>query len=526
MVVPSLDLGGDVMTPASTSPSNKGSDHMGGDHGTDHVPTPRSDNPPGAKSDKAGRELAARLAVARTGDTIVIAPGEYRGNFVVRTPITLRGRGRVVLDGGGTGTVLTIAPEAAGTTVRGLALTGSGPGPLDTPSGILVAADNVTVEKVEVSDSYMGIQIMGVRGARILGSTIESFVNGTVDGEMHVTGNTSDNDHPTGLAHTDSASNGEMRGDAITLWNSTGSLIEGNSIRNARDGIYLSFAVDATLRANHVHNSRYAIHGMYASDLRVDTNHLEGNLAGAILMYGGPFDLRGNTILHSRSPSTGMGIVLKDGSAATISENLIVANRVGIKLDNGGATSSASVPARVRSNTIALNDVGVEITAASRGSFGRNSFVENIMQVTTDGDTPNIEWSIAGFGNHWSTYMGYDTAGDGIGDVPFVQGGSIARTLVRSPVMMALASGPAFRLLQAVEDRWAPEDPVVEDHLPLVAMRSPAMDPARSADSAPGWFGLAGGTIALLALLVLRRSRSPRTPLVDTGSSPNAMQHA
>lgn len=479
MIVPPVEAEGDVVTPGSTT-----------------------------RPDAAGRELAARLAIAEAGETVVIAAGEYLGNFVVRTPITLRGKGRPVLDGGGNGTVLTIAPEAAGTTVRGLALTGSGPGPLNTPSGLLVAADDVTVEDVEVSDSYMGIQVMGVHGAHVLDNTIESFVEGAVDGEMHATGDTGDH---TGPGHTDSASNGgDMRGDAITLWNSTGTLIEGNTIRNTRDGIYLSFAVDATLRDNDVRNSRYAIHGMYASGLQVDSNHFEGNLAGAILMYGGPFDLSGNTILHSRSPSTGIGILLKDGSAASMSDNVIVANRVGIKLDNGGAGSSASAPATVRFNTIGMNQVGVEVTGASRGSFSHNSFVENIMHVTTDGDTPNIEWSLAGFGNHWSSYTGYDTAGDGVGDIPFVQGGSIARTLVRSPVMMALASGPAFRLLQAVEDRWAPEDPVVEDRLPLMEIQSPAMNRGRNPEPAPGWFGVAGGIIAILAWLVLWRTRSAR----------------
>lgn len=468
-----------------------------------------SSSVPNAATNASGRELAARIAAAEAGETIVVAAGEYRGNFVIRVPLTLRGDGRPVLDGGGTGTVLTVTVEAAGTALRGLRLVGSGPGPLETPAGLRVEADDVTVEDVEVAETYMGIQIMGVRGARLVGNSIAGFVDGSVEGEMHATDGAAD---LTGIARGNSASSGgKMRGDAITLWNSMGASVEANTVRDSRDGIYMSFAHDTTIRDNEVRDSRYAIHGMYASDLRADHNYFDGNLAGAILMYGGPFELRANTIVHSRSPSTGIGLVLKDGSGATIIENVIVANRVGIKLDNGGATSSSSGPATLRSNTIGLNQIGVEIMSASRAAFSRNSFVENTVQVITDGEVPNIEWTVAGFGNYWSSYKGYDKAGDGIGDVPFVEGGSVERTLARSPVMMALASGPAFRLLQAVEDRWAPENPVVLDRRPLIEMQSPAMDLERRPEPVGPAFGLAGGTIAAAAWLLLRRGRSSRT---------------
>ncbi|MEK7425930.1 MAG: NosD domain-containing protein [Actinomycetota bacterium] len=491
-----------VLIPVTLSPG--GADNGGSD--IDH--TNHTDQVAAEAATQSGVELTARLAAAHAGETLVVAAGEYRGNFVIRVPLTLRGDGMPVLDGGGRGTVLTVTPEAAGTTLSGLRLVGSGPGPLETPAGLLVAADGVTVEGVEVADSYMGIQVMGVRDVSLIGNQIASFESGGVEGEMHATGGAAD---ATGLAPMNhESSSTRMRGDAITLWNSVGTLVEGNTISNTRDGIYMSFADAATLRDNDVRDSRYAIHGMYATDLVADHNYFDGNLAGAVLMYGGPFDLRRNSILNSRSVSTGIGIVIKDGAGATIIENVIVANRVGVKLDNGGATSSASSPATVRSNTIGLNQVGVEIMQASRGRFTRNSFVENTMQVIADGEIPNIEWTDAGFGNYWSTYRGYDTAGDGLGDVAFVQGGSIAQTLVRSPVMIALASGPAFRLLQAVEDRWAPEAPVVLDRYPLIAMQSPALGRTRSTEPAPRWFGIAGGTVAVLALLVLWRARSTR----------------
>ncbi|MBI4882501.1 MAG: right-handed parallel beta-helix repeat-containing protein [Actinobacteria bacterium] len=464
-----------------------------------------------AAAAQAGAELAVRLAVAKPGDTVVVAAGRYLGNFVVKVGVSLVGEGRPILDGGGTGTVLTIDSAATGASVRGLRLRASGTGPVGTPTGLRVLADDVTAQDIEITDVYMGIQVMGADGAHLFGNTIASFPDGIVSNELHATGGEVD---LTGTSHSGHGSSvTKLRGDAITLGNTSNAVVTGNTIIDVRDGIFLSFASDTALGGNRVSDSRYAVHGMYAERLLVKDNYFEGNLAGAILMYGGPFEVRGNTILRSSSPATGFGLVLKDGSGATIADNVIVFNRVGIKLDNGGATSSTSAPAVMRSNTIAMNQVGVQIMEASRGSFARNSFAENTVQVVTDGEVPNIEWSVAETGNFWSNYRGYDSDGDGVGDVDFVDGGTISSTLTRSPVMISLASGPGLRLLQAIQDRWASNEPVVRDRHPLVEMDSPVVVRELQPGRVSAWFGVAGGAMATSAcgaLLWGRRGRMGR----------------
>ncbi len=446
---------------------------------------------------QAGSELMARLAAAEAGDTLVLTAGRYLGNFVIEQGISLIGEGRPTLDGGGSGTVLTIAATAQGATVRGVRVVASGDGPVDTPTGLRILADDVTAQDLEIVEVYMGIQVMGANGVRVIGNSIASFANGTVNNELHATGGEVD---ATGIALAgDKSTNKRLRGDGITLGNTSNAVVTGNTVTDVRDGIFLSFASDTELGSNRVTDSRYAVHGMYAERLLVEENYFDGNLAGAILMYGGPFEVRGNTILRSSSPATGFGLVLKDGSGATIVDNVIVFNRVGIKLDNGGATSSTSAPGVIRTNTIAMNQVGVQIMQASRGTFAGNSFAENTVQVVTDGEVPNIEWSVAETGNFWSNYRGYDSDGDGVGDVDFVDGGSIASALTRSPVMISLASGPGFRLLQAIQDRWASDDPVVRDRHPLVEMKSPVVTSELRPERVSAWFGIASGLIALLA---------------------------
>lgn len=460
---------------------------------------------------RRGADLAARLATARDGDTVAIASGTYRGNFVVPAAVHLVGEGRPVLDGGGAGTVLTLTKTAKGASVKGLRLVGTGPGPTGTPTGLRVESDDAVVEDVEVADSYMGIQVVGANGVHVRGSSIEGFAQGGVEGELHATGGEAD---LTGIDRGGSGSTPQtMRGDAITLANTTGAVLEDNDIEHARDGVYMTFASDTVIRHNRVHNSRYAIHAMYADHLTSEDNYFAGNLAGSILMYGGPFELTRNTIIESKSPATGFGIVLKDGAGATITDNVIASNRVGIKVDNGGATGLSSAPASVRANTIGMNQVGIEVMSSARAVFSENSLVENTVQVVVDGKAPDVTWSLDGAGNYWSSYKGYDASGDGIGDVAYIQGGSIANILTKSPVMMSLASGPAFRILQAVEDRWAPEHPVARDDFPLMSRRSPAVDESLRPSSAPGWFGVSGLLLALGSGAALVLARRPRRTL-------------
>ena len=85
--------------------------------------------------------------------------------------------------------------------------------------------------------------------------------------------------------------------------------------------------------------------------------------------------------------------------------------------------------------------------------------------------------------------------------------------LTRSPVMISLASGPGFRLLQAVQDRWASDDPVVRDRHPLVDMDSPVVARELRPGRVSGWFGVVGGAMAAFAcgaLLWGRRGRMLR----------------
>ncbi|MBC7560215.1 MAG: right-handed parallel beta-helix repeat-containing protein [Dermatophilaceae bacterium] len=462
------------------------------------------------------QELRDRLARTPSGGTLTVPAGVYEGALVIDSPITLVGVGHPVIRGDGTGTVLTI--RAAGTTVRGLMIEGSGPGPVDNPAGVSVEADHVAVTNLHIRDTYTGVWVEGARDAQITGNTIEGRKSVAVSGESaapmgDMTGDMADmSDMTMGSAHG-SAQAG--RGDGVSLFNAIRPMVSGNTIANVRDGVYLSYGSGTRIGCNSVTGSRYAIHGMYGKTVTVAGNHFATNQSGPVMMYGGPVTLEGNVIREQQSAATGFGVLLLDVSGARLRRNVLVSNRVGLQIEG---SVGGPKPTAVELNTIALNQVGVGLYPTADASLTQNSFVENTVQVLglgPDGAGGGSLWSRGDLGNYWSNYRGFQRSGGAgeiaVGAVPHVEGATAGRLLAGDPTLLALASSPAFTLLRAVEQRSASQHPVVLDRSPLVDPRSPSL-PTEPTHAALGT-GLVGAAILLICSLVLlrgmRRRHSP-----------------
>ncbi|HSJ50645.1 MAG TPA: NosD domain-containing protein [Actinomycetota bacterium] len=451
-------------------------------------------------------EIQARIDAAAPGDVVHVEAGMYHGNLLVHVPVALHGMDRPVIQGDGTGSVVTVT--APGVVLSGLLVRGSAPGPVGGPAGVRVEAeaDGAVIRDVIVEDSYAGIAVYGARGVRLLENTIRGRVAAEVGDEGHAI----DPDGEATPGHEDHAAGTGVfsRGDGISLWDAHDVLVRDNDVAFARDGVFLSFGRNLLIDRNRISDSRYALHSMFSEELTISDNTFERNLSGAVMMYGGPALVVRNRILDSRSPSTGFGALLKDVGGVELAENVLTGNRVGIQVDGPPAAALGEV--RIYRNTVALNRFGVSLYPSARATFFANSFVENGLQVIGQGTgvAGKNSWVFEGTGNYWSDYRGYDLAGDGIGDVAYVAGGAVEGIVRRAPVLAALASGPAFGLIRAVGDRWIDRAPVVEDHRPLMRPASPAAtSPAPNAvtSAALGAAGLAGVVLAGLTLVAVRR---------------------
>jgi hypothetical protein len=175
-----------------------------------------------------GAALAAALAAAVPGDTVVVAPGIHRGAFRIDDAITLVGQPGAVLDGAGRGSVLTIA--AGGATVSGLEVRGSGAHVLTVDAGIqVVRSGGVTIRRVRMRDVLYGVYAERAPGLRVLDCDLRGRVPPLKeDGE----------------------------GNGVHLWYADAPVIAGNRIERFVDGVYLSFVNRAELRGNRLAGAR------------------------------------------------------------------------------------------------------------------------------------------------------------------------------------------------------------------------------------------------------------------------------
>ncbi|MBI2963128.1 MAG: nitrous oxide reductase family maturation protein NosD [Deltaproteobacteria bacterium] len=420
--------------------------------------------------------LAAALQEARDGDRIDVEGGTYAAPVEISRSVELVGRGWPTIDGGGTGTVVRL--RAAGIRLAGFRVRGSGSTLEAEDAAIAVDGPDAVVEDNRIEDALFGILLSKadrsvVRRNRIAGKNLDEA----------------------------------RRGDAVRAWYTHDLRLEDNEVARGRD-VVIWYSRGASIRRNHVHDGRYGIHFMFCDDALVESNRLADNSVGTYLMYSRRVRLRRNWIAGNRGPS-GYGVGLKDMDDAVLEENLLLDNRIGVYIDNSPRELDAAT--RMSGNVVAYNDVGLEMQPLLRRNFlSDNSFADNQEQVVISGggELRGNFWSVAGRGNYWSDYRGYDADGDGIGDLPYraqrffehlADRRPELRLFLYSPVTAAIdLAARAFPLIQP--------QPKLEDERPLMR---PAAPPGWSPPAAPrGWrFAAAsGGLLAIAGLFSLSPS--------------------
>ena len=356
--------------------------------------------------------LAEAIAGASPGDVLLLEPGRHLGPVIIDRPLTLTGPETAVIDGAGQGTVVTI--DAPDVTLRGLTVTGSGMRSEDLDAGvkILKKADRAVVADNRVLGNLHGVDVHGGLDALVRNNVIE----GTRDRRM--------ND----------------RGNGIYVWNSPGAVVEGNSVRWGRDGIFSNASRDGTYRDNLFRDLRFAVHYMYTNDSEVSGNVSIGNHLGYAIMYSNRVAVRNNLSLSDLSH----GVMLNYANNADVSGNLV-----------RGGTERCTFIYNAHKNLIYDNrfegcQIGIHFTAGSeRNVLTGNAFVANREQVKYVG-TRDVEWSFEGRGNYWSDHPGFDLGGDGIADGVFRPNDLMDHILWSQPAAALLTGAPAVQLI-----RWA-----------------------------------------------------------------------
>lgn len=435
---------------------------------------------PASAQTNTGFDLQAAIDAADAGATLTVPPGIYYGSITLDKPLRLIGQTTAngegaILDGEGTGTVLTITASDA--VVENFVIRNSG-NVIDKEEGGIVVD---TAEDVLLVGNRLENVLYGIRSIQAHRLTIR---------DNYITGKALD------VAR---------RGDGIRLWQSENCLVEGNTVERVRDAIFW-FSDGTTVRDNVFQFNRYGVHMMYTDGMTVAGNFMNGNSVGAYLMYSANVQLTGNTFQANRGPS-GYGLALKDMDAVTAADNYMIDNRVGLFFDN--APSRVDMEQPIERNVFAYNDIGVlMMPAVKRNVLRHNTFLDNLDQVGVKGGGSGAGDQLGGNtwdGNFWSDYVGYDggeIAKDGIGDLPYRAESLFENIADRYPQLKLFHFSP----VESAIDMAARAFPVIKpkpkltDETPLMAPVLPAARPlVQPLESRIGWLaaGLLMGVLGI-----------------------------
>jgi nitrous oxidase accessory protein len=380
---------------------------------------------------EAGASLQDAINKAGARDTLILQAGVYSGPIVIDRPLELLGNNGVIIDGQGVGRVVSIA--ASDVTVRGLTIRNSGDSLATEDAGIFVTpeGDRAQVEDNLLTGNLIGIYLKGPDNALVRNNVIIGSKN------PHV------ND----------------RGNGVQLWNTPGSVVEGNDISLGRDGIFVTTSRDNIFRNNIMRDLRFAVHYMYTNDSTVAGNQSSGNHVGYALMYSNNLEVHNNVSDGDRD----RGLFLNFANESNISGNQINGAEKCFFIYNANYN-------RIDKNHFSNCEIGIHFTAGSEGNdvYG-NAFVDNRTQVKYVG-TRYVEWSLNGRGNFWSDNPAFDLDDDGIADQAYLPNDMVDQLLWRHPLAKLLLNSPAMQVLRWAQSEFPSLHPGgVSDSVPLMS---------------------------------------------------------
>ncbi|MGE5414297.1 MAG: nitrous oxide reductase family maturation protein NosD [Syntrophomonadaceae bacterium] len=438
--------------------------------GAQDMPATAAGNLEGRPAPASLSPLQARVDAAPEGAVVEVGPGTYRGDLYLDRRITLVGRGRPVLVGSGAGSVVRV--RGAGAVLDGFDIDGGGGGDLGRdPSGVHVAARNVTVRDCRIVNALFGIYLREADGAVVERCTVRG-IPGKDPGE---------------------------KGSGIHVWNTDGFRLTDNTVTEARDGFYIQSSPHGTITGNTARDLRFGLHYMFSDDNVFENNTFENGAAGTALMYSKRIVFRRNRFLHNRGFAS-VGLLFKSCDDVTASENLVADNARGIFLEG-------SYRCLFTNNVVAESDAGVVLYDSCGGVvFRGNSFVANLTPLTLVGRRTDTVFE----GNYWSGNDEPDLDGDGRSDRPYRLTSVFDHFRGNLTAADLFTQGFAAAALGAAERAFPVLEPVlVEDASPLARPpRLPGVPRAPSPRRGAHAAGIAASAaVAALGFVGLWRGR-------------------
>lgn len=357
-----------------------------------------------------GQSIAAAIAQAASGDTVLVERGHYRERLLIDKPLTLKGVNYPTLDGELEGDVIRItSPDV---TIEGLIVRNSGNNLTKQNAGIYLepGSDRAVIRDNVINYTLFGLWIEKVQNVQVVGNNI------------------------TGMRDLASS----QRGNGIQLYNSQHAKVINNHVSFTRDGIYVDVSNHALFRGNRLHHLRYGTHYMNSNFNVWENNESYNNRGGLALM-----EVRNQTVRNNRAwGNSDHGIMLRTIQDSVVENNVVADNGRGFFIYDAEYNT-------LRGNLVIGNSVGMHVWAGSiNNQVEQNDLIHNREQIRYVASRDE-KWG-GETGNYWSNYLGWDRDGDGTGDVPYEASDLVDRLTWQYPAVKLLLNSPAVQTLRMV----------------------------------------------------------------------------
>jgi nitrous oxidase accessory protein len=322
---------------------------------------------------------------APEGSILKLPKGVYKGSIIINKPLSIIGKeDGVIIDGGGTGTVIQITSSYV--TLKNLTITGSGDRHDLLDSAIKINNSKQSeISNCTIKDSLFGIDITMTSNSIFSNNYITSK-----DLELGV------------------------RGDGLRLWYSNDNIVSNNKLVKSRDMV-VWYSHGNTIENNYGEQNRYSLHFMHAGKNIVKNNTYKLNSVGIFFMYTKDTIATGNTVQSSLG-ATGMGIGLKDVSNMTLKDNTIIYCAQGIYIDR--SPYEPDTKNWLEDNKVLYNSEAIHFHSVSENNVIKsNTILGNIEDIINDSRGSKTDLNEIS-GNYWDNYEGFDKNADNIGDTP------------------------------------------------------------------------------------------------------------
>ncbi|WP_102272293.1 right-handed parallel beta-helix repeat-containing protein [Cytobacillus massiliigabonensis] len=367
---------------------------------------------------EAARTLQAIIDAASKETAIELKEGEYNETVTISKPITLVGKGNVLLRSCTDKPIIAIRGE--GVILKNIKVEHCGDKKED--HAVYVTGSNHILAGMDIVTRRAGIKL----------------------------------DNATNVAIKDSVIAGKKQGNGIDLWKSIKNNLSNIKISNVTDGIYLEQSDENTLFRNSIQNSRYGMHLMFSNDNLLNENVSKANSTGAMLMESNRTVVSNNKLSFNSNSVHAQGLLLYMVSDTKVTGNTIISNRVGIYIEEAERN-------QIENNTMMDNFIGIQFEHANGNTAKRNTFIGNVNNAQAIESASNqIN------GNYWDAASKVDATGNGVSKIPFTADPYLLTMTTNVPEYQLFFQSPGLILLQKMLK--SPADQLLIDSAPLMDM--------------------------------------------------------